>query len=336
MSDADFTWIDGERLIRYGEGALEDAGRLLSERGFSGFVLLTTERAAEQASGLRKAAAAVLAVPPGPVPDAAAAVHADTRRRPLVALGGGRVIDAAKAIAAADRLACAAVPTTLSAAEMTPFHRLPAGVDGYGLVRPSIVIAVPALMASQPMPHLAASAMNALGHAVEALYVRLTNPVAKLAGLRAAALIARGLAPEQPARADLALGALLGGYAIGTTGFGLHHVICQTIVRVCGTPHAQTNAVMLPHVLRAMAARAPTELGELALALGADRERAAKAAALTAALAARAGPTHLSELGVEEGQFGRIAAEASGRPQLDATPDSPGEGELLELLRGAL
>ncbi|MGI8805931.1 MAG: iron-containing alcohol dehydrogenase [Thermoleophilaceae bacterium] len=335
MSDADFTWVDGERLVRFGEGALDDAGRLLSECGFKGYVLLTTERAAAQAPDLRKRAAALVAVPPGPVPDVAASVRGDVGRRPLVALGGGRVIDAAKAIAATDGLACAAVPTTLSGAEVTPFHRLPAGIEGYALVRPALVIAAPTLMASQAMPELAASAMNALGHAAEALYVRMTNPVARLAGLRAAALIATGLGAEPPARADLALGALLAGYAIGTTGFGLHHVICQTIVRAAGTPHAQTNAVMLPHVLRAMAGRAPSELGELALALGAERERAAKAAELVAGLAARAGPTRLSELGVEEGQFGRIAAEASGRPQLDATPDSPGEGELLELLRAA-
>jgi maleylacetate reductase len=199
-----------------------------------------------------------------------------------------------------------------------------------------VVVADPALMASQPMPALAASAMNALGHAAEALWVRGTSPVPELAGLRAASLIARGLAAKEPARADLALGALLSGYAVGTTGLALHHVICQTIVRTCGTPHAQTNAVMLPHVVRAMVRRAPSAVGELAHALGADKRGAGQAPDRVAALSARAGVTRLSELGVREGDFGRIAAQATGRPQLDATPDSPGEGELLELLRAAL
>lgn len=332
----DFSWSDGERLIRFGERALDEAPRLLAERGFTGYVLFTTERAVEQAPQLRDAAAATVDVPPGPVPDAAAAVRDAARRRPVVALGGGRVIDAAKAVAAVDRLQCAAVPTTLSGAEMTPFHRFPAGANGPGRVRPALVIAAPVLMASRPMPMLAATAMNALGHAVEAVYVRMTNPVARLAGLRAAALIARGLEPERPDRADLALGAVLAGYAIGTTGYGLHHVICQTIVRVCGTPHAQTNAVMLSHVLSVMASRAPAELGELAKALGDDAGRPARAAERVAELAARASVRRLSELGVNESQFGRIAAEATGRPQLDATPDPPGEGELLELLRAAL
>ena len=75
---------------------------------------------------------------------------------------------------------------------MTRFHRMPAGVDEFRLVRPSLVVADPALMASQPMPDLAASAMNALAHAVEALYTPLANPVAEIAALRAAELIAAG------------------------------------------------------------------------------------------------------------------------------------------------
>ena len=58
-------------------------------------------------------------------------------------------------------------------------------------MRPSLVIADPELMASAPLPRLAASAMNALAHAMEALYTPLANPVTSLAALRAAELIAR-------------------------------------------------------------------------------------------------------------------------------------------------
>ncbi len=336
MSDTDFTWIDGERLIRFGEQALDDAPRLLRDRGFEGYALLTTERALSQASDLARRAGAVLEVPAGSVPDAAAAVRGDVLRRPLVALGGGRVIDAAKAVAAADGLACAAVPTTLSGAEVTAFHRLPAGVEGAALVRPSLVLAAPALMASQPMPQLAASAMNALGHAVESLYVRFANPVAEGAGLMAAALIAEGVRSEPPDRSAIALGGLLAGWAVGSTGFAVHHVVCQTIVRVAGTPHAETNAVMLPHVVGLMRDRAPSAFGRLGKALGAKRGDPAEAAGRVAALSERAGPTRLGELGVREELLGRIAAAASARPQLDHGPQPPSEEELLELLRRAL
>jgi alcohol dehydrogenase class IV len=262
------------------------------------------------------------------------------RRLPVVALGGGRVVDAAKAVAAVEGAECAAIPTTLSGAEMTPFHRLPAGAATAAAagVRPSLVIAVPELMASQPMPKLAASAMNALAHAIEALYVTLRNPVSDLAALRAAELIASGVGVGDgaPRRDDLSLGALLAGHAVGSTGYGVHHVVSQSTVRLTGAPHAATNAVMLPHVVRLMKRRAPSPLGRLAVALGAERESAEDASARVEALAALAGQSRLSELGVREEALGRIAAEASGRPQLDQTPDAPGEEELLELLRRAL
>ena len=52
--------------------------------------------------------------------------------------------------------------------------------------------------------------------------------------------------------------------------FALHHVICQTLVRVCGTPHAETNAAILPRAMAFMASRAPNQLSSLAAAIGTE------------------------------------------------------------------
>lgn len=331
----DFTFVDGERLVRFGPDALAEAPALLAGRGFDGYVLLTTPRGRSAAPALADAAGTVLDVAAGTVPEAAAAVRPEVRGRPLVALGGGRVIDAAKAIGGADALPVAAVPTTLSGAEMTRFHRMPAGVGEFRFTRPEVVVAEPGLMASQPMPGLAASAMNALAHAMEALYTPLANPVAEGAALRGAADIAGGLADASPDRDRLALGALLAGYACGAAGLAIHHIVCQTIVRTCGTPHAETNAVMLPHHARLMAARAPREMAALSEALGAERDPAAAAGAV-AALAARAGPVSLGGLGVGREDLPVIAAAVLQRPDLRNTPDPPGEAELLALLGVAL
>jgi alcohol dehydrogenase class IV len=284
---------------------------------------------------VRDGAYLVAEVPPGPVPDAAAAVRERVNDRPLVALGGGRVIDTAKAIAGADGLRVAAIPTTLSGAEMTPFHRMLAGVDEFRLVRPQVVLAAPGLMASQAMPGLAASAMNALAHAVEALYTPMSNPVAQMAGLRAAELIAEGLGEEVPVRPPLALGALLAGYASGVAGFAIHHAVCQTIVRLCGTPHAQTNAIMLPHFVRIMELRAREQIERLGAALGTDERRGAAAQAVEL-LARRAEAGRLSYHGVDKEALPRIAAEVQGHPALRNTPDPPSEGELLGVLEHAL
>jgi alcohol dehydrogenase class IV len=328
-----FTFRDGERLIRFGEGALADAPGLLAEHGFDGYVLLTTQRAAAMAD---LHGDLVLHVRPGRVDEIAAELLPQASGRPLVALGGGRVIDTAKAIAGASGGRCAAVPTTLSGAPMTPFHRLPADAEGARFARPALVVAEPALMTSQTGPQRAASAMNALAHAVESLYTPLANPVASLAAVRAAELFARTVPEDDPDRDELALAAVLGGYAVGTTGLAVHHALCQTIVRVCGAPHAETNAVMLPHSARLMVSRAPGEIGALTEALGDATGDPAAAPGRLAKLAARSGHTRLSTLGVEEGQLTEVVAAVLPHPGLAATPDPPGEEELLQLLRAAL
>ncbi|HEX6651276.1 MAG TPA: iron-containing alcohol dehydrogenase, partial [Thermoleophilaceae bacterium] len=212
-------------------------------------------------------------------------------------------------------------------AELTPFHRTPAGVEGAQMVRPSLVVADPLLMASQPEPELWASAMNALAHGMEALYTPLANPVAEAAALRGA----RAILDD-----DVALGAFLCGWASGMTGFAVHHATCQLLVRTAGSPHAQTNAVMLPHFAGLMATRVPGVMGELAGALGDPDGDPSAAAGRAAKLSARSGHTRLGPLGVEEEHLAPVAAAVMRHPALGNTPDPPGEDELLALLRAAL
>ena len=325
---SEFTWVDGERTIRFGPA---DPAAI----PFDGYVLLTTERAERQ---LPLEPAEVLHVPGGPVPEAAAAVREAVGGRPIVALGGGRVIDAAKGIAGADSLPVAAVPTTLSGAPMTRIHRMPAGVESWNLVRPSFVLADPDLMASQEPGPRAASAMNALAHAAEALYGPLANPVAEMAALRAAEELARGLDAddEDKARPSLALGAILAGYAVGSAGFALHHLLGQTLVRVTGVSHSGAYAVLLPFTLEAMLERATPQLTKLGEALGLGARNPAAVPARVSELAALAGPRRLHELGIEEGQIEAIVEEALKRPDLGNTPDPPDAEELRALLREAL
>jgi alcohol dehydrogenase class IV len=333
----DFTWRDGERTVRFGPNVASESPDLLERNGFEPFVLLTTERAVESAQGLATRASRVVHVPAGKVDEVSAALLGSLAGElPLVALGGGRVVDTAKAIAGATGVRCAAVPTTLSGAEMTPFHRLPAGAEGARMVRPALVIADPDLMASAPPARLAASAMNALAHAMEALYTPFRSPVTDLAALRAAGLLADGVTREPPSRGDLALGALLAGWASGSTGIAFHHAVCQTVGRTAGSPHAETNAVVLPHSARLMAERAPGPMSELALALGDGSGDPEAAAGDIARIAARSGHTRLSTLGVTEAQLPAAASAAAAHPAVALTPDPPGEAELLELLRAAL
>jgi maleylacetate reductase len=333
----DFTWRDGGRLVRFGRGAAEQAPELLASNGFDGFTLLTTERAASSLPDLADAATQVLHVPPGRVDEISAELLGDVSAgQRLVALGGGRVIDTTKAIAGATGARCAAVPTTLSGAELTPFHRLPAGAEGARFVSPALVVADPDLMASAPLTTLAATAMNALAHAMEALYTPLANPVTTMSALRGAALLGEGITSDPPDREALALGAVLAGYASGCTGIAVHHATCQTIVRAAGAPHAETNAVMLPHSARLMLSRVPGALADLAEALGDSSGDPEAAPAALARLAARCGHTRLSTLGVSEQQLPELAEAVAAHPLLRNTPDPPDEAELLGVLREAL
>lgn len=180
----------------------------------------------------------------------------------------------AKAVASVTGADVVAIPTTMSGAEMTAIHRLPAGAESEvkAMVRPRLVIADPEAMTSQPEPRLRASSMNALAHGADSLYTPLANPVSVETAIRGAGLIAAALdhGPAGRNRDDLALGSILCGYAIDSAGLGLHHVICQTLVRICGAPHAETNAAILPHAIAFLAVRAPDTFAPLASALGAD------------------------------------------------------------------
>jgi alcohol dehydrogenase class IV len=327
----DFTWKDGERTIVFCRGALEDAPALLREHGWEEFELLSTPRALAAAPD-ELATGAVHQVPAASVPEAAAAIIDAIPAKDLVALGGGRVIDAAKAIAAVRGNRACAIPTTLSGAPMTTIHRLPDRHDAPRRVRPALVLADPEAMTGVPERQLHATAMNALAHGAESLYTPLANPVAEMAALRGAGSIAAALDQprEERDRNVLALGAILCGYAVDSTGFAVLHVLCQTVVRVCGTPHAETYAAVLPRVMDAMRDRAPVAIASLAGALGTEPARIGERIDRLAG-----GPVRLGELGADRELLGKVVEVAMQRPELARTPNPPSSAELAEILASA-
>jgi alcohol dehydrogenase class IV len=327
---APFRWRDGERVVVFGRGALAQADELLEP----GYVLLTTRRASAVAPALVEQAAAVHEVAPGRVDELAGELRPQIDASLLVALGGGRVIDVAKALAAADPpRRVMAIPTTLSGAEMTAIHRHASGVPAdTPRVRPAAVLADPALLASAPVQLLAQSAGNALGHAIEAGMTSLRNPVGTLAALAAAQLINHGFStgsPDDGARDALGLGALLAGYAIGSAGYGLHHVVSQTLARFAGVSHGAANTIMLPYTSCALARRAPEWIAQLGQALGGDP------ADVAAALVEFGGVSRLRNAGASEDHLEVCAEQAAQRPELEMTPPRATLDELRELYRAA-
>lgn len=340
---ADFTWRDAGRTVVFRRGGVGTAVEVLREQGVGEFELLSTERALVGAEELTGVAEGVHEVESGQVPTAAAALVSalappldaseGVRARSLVALGGGRVIDVAKAIAAISGAQVVAIPTTMSGAEMTAIHRLPEGAEerARGMVRPRLVIADPEAMTSAPEAELRASSMNALAHGADTFCTPLSNPVSKMTALRGAELIGNALDREREGRdrGALALGSVLCGYAIDSAGLGLHHVVCQTLVRICGTPHAETNAAILPRALAFLAERAPEPYGRLAIALDTDL------AGLPARVEALGRPRRLGELGGEEAKVDEAVEAMLQRPEISHVPGAPSRDDLTELVRNA-
>lgn len=326
-----FVWRDAGRTVVFRDSGLRDAPQLLAEHGFEPFDLLSSERHLAAAGELAAAARSIREVPTAAVPDAAAALLEGGGSDSLVALGGGRIVDSAKAIASVTGARVAAIPTTMSGAEMTGIHRLPAGSESRvrAMIRPSLVIAEPRAMTSAPEAELRASSMNALAHGADSLYTPFANPVSQMTALRGAELIAAALdqEPGERERDALALGSLLCGYAIDSAAFGMHHVICQTLVRVCGSPHAGTNAAILPRALAFMAPRAPDQLRPLASALQTDPE------SIEARVLQLGGdPPGLGQIGADRSKLDQALDSMLLRPELAFTPEPPTRSELQQLI----
>ena len=330
----DFVWRDAGRTVAFRRKGVAQAPQLLREHGFEPFDLLATSRSLATAAELRGEATAVHEVAPGAVPDLAADLLDRVSQRPLAAFGGGRTIDVAKAVAAVTGVPVAAIPTTMSGAEMTGIHRLPAGAKvGVGsLVRPILVVADPEAMTSQPEAALRASSMNALAHGLDSLYTPLANPVSEMTALRGAELIATSLDEERQQRnsGQLALGSLLCGYAIDSALFGVHHVVCQSLVRICGSPHAETNAAILPRTAALLVGRAPDRLARLAAANSTDPQH------IEARILELGGnPAGLGAAGADRAKLDEALDAILVRPELAFTPDPPDRRELAELIEAA-
>jgi alcohol dehydrogenase class IV len=332
--NGDFIWRDAGRTVVFRQNGVAQAPQLLLEHGFSPFELLSTPRALGAAGELAEAADAVHEVAPGQVPDLAASLLDQVDSESLVALGGGRPIDVAKAIAAVSGARVAAIPTTMSGAEMTGIHRLPAGAESRvaSMVRPALVIADPVAMTSQEEASLRASSMNALAHGADSLCTPFANPVSEMTALRGAELIATSLDVSREERnpSPLALGSLLCGYAIDSGMFGLHHVICQTLVRVCGSPHAETNAVILPRAMAMLVAQAPDRLADLAAAIETDPED------IEARILELGGhPAGLGAIGADRAKLGQALDSMIVRPELAFAPEPPSRDALEQLIESA-
>jgi alcohol dehydrogenase class IV len=251
--------------------------------------------------------------------DAALALDADC----CVAVGGGSTVGLGKAIALESSLPIIAVPTTYAGSEMTPIYGLTEGrlkrTGRDARVLPRTVIYDPSLTLSLPAAISAASGVNAMAHAVEALYAEDANPVISLMAEESIRALGEALPvvvrtpDDAPMRSRALYGAWLAGTCLGAVGMALHHKLCHTLGGTFNLPHAQTHAAMLPHTAHYNHAAAPEALARAARALGG--KDAADAGPLLFELNHALGiPAALAQLGMPEQGLDEAADLACQNP----------------------
>jgi maleylacetate reductase len=253
----------------------------------------------------------------------------------LVALGGGSVLDTSKAVSSQTGLPMVSIPTTYAGAEWTPFFgvRNPetrtkdAGFDA----RVAGIVYEPELTLQMPPQVTAGTALNALTHCAEALYVPDRNDESDDHALTGAALITRHLPAvlndghDLDARRGLLEGSMHGGAAL-RVGMGLGHAMAQSLGGRYGVPHGAMNAICLPPALRFNAEVAAAEIGRLAEAMEADDP-----AARTEELAAIALDTRLRDYDIPRDDLGELSDATAERGAAKANPRPASSDEIRAL-----
>lgn len=244
----------------------------------------------------------------------------------VVALGGGSTIGLGKAIARRNGADQIVMATTYAGSEVTNIL----GETEKGLkttmrgpeILPETVIYDPDLTTGLPVAMSVTSGLNAMAHAVEALYADDRNPITTmmaLEGLRALrdALPAIIASPgDIEARSQALYGSWLCGSVLGMVSMALHHKLCHVIGGSFGMPHAETHAVLLPHTTAYTEAGAAELLAPVVALFGAE-----SAGAGLYDFAARLGaPMSLAELGFAEADIDRAAEIALRNPYYNPHP----------------
>ncbi|MGW4908975.1 maleylacetate reductase [Streptomyces sp. NPDC004270] len=196
----------------------------------------------------------------------------------LISIGGGSTTGLAKAVALTTGLPIVAVPTTYAGSEATAVWGLTedsvktTGTDAK--VLPRAVVYDASLTLSLPVEMSVASGLNALAHCVDSMWAPRTDPIDQALAAEGVRALRAGLplVVKDPQALDGREQALYGAYlaavAFASAGSGLHHKICHVLGGMFNLPHAQTHAVVLPHVLAFNAPFAPDAERRLAAAFG--------------------------------------------------------------------
>jgi alcohol dehydrogenase class IV len=271
--------------VIFGSGSIAKVPAELERLGLSKPLVLSTPQQTSQAEDVKKIldgnVAAIFSEAtmhtPVDITEKALEVARSSGADSVVSIGGGSTIGLGKAISFRTGLYHIAIPTTYAGSEVTPI--LGETQDGRKTTKsdpkilPGTVIYDVDLTMTLPVGLSATSGVNAIAHAVEALYARNGNPIISALAKEGVKALAESLPKikEDPAskeaRSKALYGAWLCGTCLGSVGMSLHHKLCHTLGGSFNLPHAETHTIVLPHALAYNAPKVPVAMAALAEAL---------------------------------------------------------------------
>ena len=281
----------------------------------------------------------------------------------IIAVGGGSVIDTAKAIAVIannpenedvvslegvdksknQAIPIIAVPTTAGTGSETKMDyvitntkekRKMACMDSK--VVPIAAILDTEIMSSLPLKLTAATAMDALTHAIESYLSKGAFSFSEMLSLKAVSLISENFLKvlknpnDYEVRKQLAIAQYIAGMSFTNVGLGIVHSMAHPLSAFYDIPHGVANALILPYVLEFNADVCKEKIIELSYAFDkdfdskGDWQKAAKhCCEIISSFNKAAGlPEVLSEIGVKEEDYDALAQSAFTDA---ATADNPKE-----------
>ena len=379
-----FSFMVRTRIL-YGTGSLQGIGPELQEMGIR-HVLLMTDRGVRRA-GVVDGIARIMEslgidvtwfdeVEPNPrdsTVERAAGVAREVSAGGLVAVGGGSVIDAAKAagilVTSGGRLRdyegrgrvprpippLIAVPTTAGTGSEVTFssvitdtaQRYKFSINS-PLATARLAVLDPVLTVSMPSSITASTGMDALTHAIEALTCAKANPVSNALALSAIELISKYLRTATheggnlEARSGMLMGSLLAGMAFANADVAGVHCMAEALGGTYDTPHGVANSIFLPYVMEFNLPAAADKLALVASAMGEDvaglapAEAAKRSVEAVRALSSEVGIPRFGDLGIDPDDLDELARLAAANGSAGSNPRPVNERVFGDLFRKAL
>lgn len=292
----------------------------------------------------------------------------------VVAVGGGSVLDTAKAISVMDRnpghigdyaglgnlpepgVPMIALPTTAgTGSEATIWAVISEKAKGtkYGVgsthMTADVALCDPALSVSLPPRLTAVTGLDALAHALESYVNKATHPISEALSERSMSLVAGALrdavtgGDRLSARADMLLASTMAAMAFNSTRLGLAHALAMPLGAEAKIPHGDVVSILLPPVMHYNATGNVEKFARIADIFGEQtdgvsrRDAADLGVSAVERLARDVGaPSRLSEYGVKEADLPSLAEGGMASGNIAVNPRVATKDDLVEIMRECL